>query len=230
MTKRKKSELVDVLIEFAEADRGMLRQLEARFDVAATSEVLVSQTRQARRDATAFDKRDINRNFAYDYGAYAEVKRNLGRLITSGQLPVAMELMKLGSFQVEMSDEGLITEDIEGCLSGRDRITALERPGRECGDRLVHGDACQRPHWLRRRKAPGCAAPAGADVRTAVSPRPDSPPCLPAGYAPAQPSSFQAVSTLDRPDFPVRQEARLARAGASWFCLPTGRTRRTRST
>jgi uncharacterized Zn finger protein len=121
LTKRKKSELVDALIEYAAADRGVLRQLRARFDVAATSEELVSQTRQAIRDATAFDKRDINRNFAYDYGAYAEVKRNLGRLIASGQLPDAMELaldlMKRGSYQVEMSDEGLMTEDIEDCLS-----------------------------------------------------------------------------------------------------------------
>jgi hypothetical protein len=28
-----------------------------------------------------------------------------------------MELMKHGSHQVEMSDEGLMTEDIEGCLN-----------------------------------------------------------------------------------------------------------------
>jgi hypothetical protein len=49
------------------------------------------------------------------------VKRNLGRLIASGQLrlalPLALELMKRGSYQVEMSDEGLMTEDIEDCLS-----------------------------------------------------------------------------------------------------------------
>jgi uncharacterized Zn finger protein len=121
LTKRKKSELLDTLIEFAEADQRVLRELRARFDVTATLEDLVSQTRQAILEATAFDKRDINRNFAYDYGAYAEVKRNLARLIASGQLPVAMELaldlMKRGSYQVEMSDEGLMTEDIQDCLS-----------------------------------------------------------------------------------------------------------------
>src|SRR5262249_14769648 len=59
-------------------------------------------------------------NFAYDYEAYHEVKRNLGRLIGSGQLQLAMqlalELMKQGSCQVEMSDEGLMTPDIEDCL------------------------------------------------------------------------------------------------------------------
>ena len=88
--------------------------------MAATPDEVVAATRQAITDATAFDRRDINRNFAYDYGAYEEVKRNLGRLIDAGQLPLAMrlalELMQQGSNQVEMSDEGLMTQDIEDCL------------------------------------------------------------------------------------------------------------------
>jgi hypothetical protein len=120
LTRRKKSELVDALIDLAQADRGVLRQLNARFDVAASPEELVALTRRAISDATAFDERDINRNFTYDYEAYAEVKRNLGRLIASGQLRLAMqlglELMEHGSYQVEMSDEGLMTDDIEDCL------------------------------------------------------------------------------------------------------------------
>src|SRR3954451_22914296 len=121
LTRRTKAELVDVLIELAEADRGVLRQLSARFDVSATSEGLVARTRQAISDATAYDKRDINRNFDYDDEAYAEVRRNLARLITSGQLrpamQLALELMERGSYQVEMSDEGLMTDDIEECLN-----------------------------------------------------------------------------------------------------------------
>jgi hypothetical protein len=121
LTRRKKTELVDVLMELAEADRGVLRQLTARFDVAATADELVAATRQAIADATHFDKRDINRNFAYDYQAYSEAKRNLGRLIGYGQLRLAMELalelMKCGSYQVEMSDEGMMTEDVETCLN-----------------------------------------------------------------------------------------------------------------
>lgn len=51
----------------------------------------------------------------------ALVKRNLSRLVALGQLRLAMELslelMDQGSYQVEMSDEGLMTEDIEECLS-----------------------------------------------------------------------------------------------------------------
>lgn len=121
LTGRKKAELVDILLQLAQADRGVLRQLTARFDVAATPAELVAATRHAIADATDFDERDINRNFDYDYEAYGEVKRNLGRLIASGHLRSAMqlslELMKQGSYQVEMSDEGMMTGDIEDCLS-----------------------------------------------------------------------------------------------------------------
>jgi hypothetical protein len=120
LTRRKKAELVEVLLELAQADRGVLRQLTARLDVAAAPDELVAATQQAIADATAFDERDSNRNFAYDYEAYHEVKRNLGRLIDAGQLRLAMRLalglMKQGSYQVEMSDEGLMTQDIEDCL------------------------------------------------------------------------------------------------------------------
>jgi hypothetical protein len=121
LSKRKKAELVEVLLELAQADRGILRQLNARFDVAAAPDELVAATRQAIADATDFDERDSNSNFDYDDEAYREVKRNLSRLIDAGQLRLAMqlalELMKQGSYQVEMSDEGLMTADIEDCLN-----------------------------------------------------------------------------------------------------------------
>src|SRR5262249_5610424 len=117
LAKRKKSELVDVLMEPARANRGVLRQLAARFDVATTPDEPGAATRQAIAEATAFDEREINRNFDHDHDAYAEVKRDLGRLIATGQLrpamPLALELMKRGSYQVEMSDEGRMTGDIE---------------------------------------------------------------------------------------------------------------------
>jgi hypothetical protein len=119
--RRTKMELVTVLLELAQADRKILRQLTARFGVAAAPGELEAATRQAIADATAFDERDINRNFDYDYEAYGEVKRNLSRLTASGELrpamQLALELMKEGSYQVEMSDEGLMTDDIEDCLN-----------------------------------------------------------------------------------------------------------------
>jgi hypothetical protein len=136
LTRRKKAELVGVLLELAEADRGILRQLTARFDVAPAPKELVVATRQAIADATDFDERDINHNFDVDYEAYEEVKRNLGRLIALGQLRVAMqmalELMKQGSYQVEMSDEGMMTDDIEDCLSVLIKALAkCDLPGEE---------------------------------------------------------------------------------------------------
>lgn len=119
LARRQKAELIDVLMELAQTDRGVLRQLTGRFDVAAATDELVAATRQAIADATAFDERAINRNFDYDDEAYRDVKRNLGRLIGSGQWRLAMELalerMRQGSHQVAMSDEGLMTEDVEAC-------------------------------------------------------------------------------------------------------------------
>jgi hypothetical protein len=121
LSKQSKAELVDVLLQLAQADRAVLRQLTARFEVAAAPTELVAATRQAIADATDFDQRDMNRNFDYDYAAYEEIKRNLGSLIESGHLrqamQLALELMKQGSEQVEMSDEGMMTDDIEDCLS-----------------------------------------------------------------------------------------------------------------
>jgi hypothetical protein len=120
LSRRTKEELVAALVELAQADRGILRQLTARFDVATAPDELVAATRRAIADATDFDERDINRNFEYDYEAYGEVQRNLGRLIASGQvrpaMQLALDLMKQGSYQVEMSDEGLMTADLEECL------------------------------------------------------------------------------------------------------------------
>jgi hypothetical protein len=64
------------------------------------------------------------------------VKRNLGRLIASGRLrpamPLALELMKRGSYQVEMSDEGLMTEDVEDCLGVViEAVTTFSLPAEE---------------------------------------------------------------------------------------------------
>jgi hypothetical protein len=67
---RSKPELVNALLELAQADRGVLRQLTARFDVAAAPKELVAATRQAIADAADFDEREMNTNFDYDYQAY----------------------------------------------------------------------------------------------------------------------------------------------------------------
>lgn len=121
LAKRRKAELVAVLMELAEEDREILRRLAVHFEVTAPPQALVAATRHAIADATDFDEREINRNFSYDHAAYDEVQRNFVRLIDLGQLRLTMdlslELMERGSYQVEMSDEGLMSDDIEECLA-----------------------------------------------------------------------------------------------------------------
>jgi hypothetical protein len=43
-------------------------------------------------DATAFDARAINCNFDHDYEAFSGASQDLGRLVASGQLRLAMQL------------------------------------------------------------------------------------------------------------------------------------------
>jgi hypothetical protein len=121
LAKSTKGDLLDILVELARDDRNLSRQLCARFKLEVPPEELAAAARLAIADATDFDEREINRNFSYDDAAYDEVKRNLSRLVELEQLPLAMELslelMKQGSYQVEMSDEGMMTADIEECLA-----------------------------------------------------------------------------------------------------------------
>jgi hypothetical protein len=121
LTKATKGDLVEILVELARDNRSFFRQLSAQFQLESPADELAATTRQAIADATDFDEREINRNFDYDYAAYEDVKRNLSRLVALEQLPLAMELslelMKQGSYQVEMSDEGMMTHDIEECLA-----------------------------------------------------------------------------------------------------------------
>jgi len=121
LAKGTKDDLVDILVELARDDRGLFRQLGARFKLEVPPEEVAAAARLVIADATDFDEREINRKFSYDYAAYDEVQRNLSRLVELEQLPLAMELslelMKQGSYQVEMSDEGMMTADIEECLA-----------------------------------------------------------------------------------------------------------------
>jgi hypothetical protein len=87
-----KGDLIDALVEIARNDRAVLRRLTAHFKLHTPLTEFLVETWQAIADATAFDERDINRNFSYDDGAYSHVQRNLQRLIELGQLRPAMEL------------------------------------------------------------------------------------------------------------------------------------------
>lgn len=120
LTKRKKAELVEVLVDVARRDRQIRRQLESRFGVQRPVQDLVASTRYAIADATDFDEREMNYNFAYDHQAYQTVQRNLQRLVKEEcfeqAMDLSLELMSKGSYQVEMSDEGMMTDELEACL------------------------------------------------------------------------------------------------------------------
>lgn len=120
LARHTKGELIDVLVEIARGDRAVLRRLVAHFELRTSLRELLLATRQAITDATDFDERSINHNFSYDDEAYHHVLQNMHRLIEQRQLRPAMglslELMDKGSRQVEMSDEGLMTDDLEACL------------------------------------------------------------------------------------------------------------------
>lgn len=120
LDRRTKKELIDGIVKLAKDDSAAHRWLTAHLKLHMPIKQLLAATRQAIADATAYDERIINNNFAYDYEAYSAVQRNLQILIKAGHLRSAMELslelMEQGSRQVEASDEGLMTEDIEACL------------------------------------------------------------------------------------------------------------------
>lgn len=133
------AELAKALITLAEENHRTLRRLESAFGVALPVPEIVDSTRRAIAEATAFDKRDCNRNFEYDHEAYAAILSELKRLLGEDQLRVAMELalelMDKGSRQMEASDEGQMQDEIEECL--RVVIAAVDQA------------ACLRPDELK---------------------------------------------------------------------------------
>ena len=112
--------MVGVFVELARRDRGIQRELETRFEVEPPVAELIVNTQCAIADATDYDERQINHNFDYDDRAYETIQRNFRSLIEAGRiedvLELSLELMRDGSHQVEMSDEGLMASDIEECL------------------------------------------------------------------------------------------------------------------
>ena len=120
---RTTEELVGVIVKIARSDSRILRQLQNDFGVhdSMDADELVAVTHMAIADATDFDEREMNYNFDYDHDAYETVLRNFKRLVKSDSLSdamqLALELMKQGSYQIEMSDEGMMTDEIKDCLT-----------------------------------------------------------------------------------------------------------------
>jgi hypothetical protein len=120
LKKQTKSELLALLLEACREHDQLRREVEASLSIEKPVDSLVADLKAAISRATDFDERMVNHNFDIDWQAYAEVERGFKKLIQLGEFAavsqLAIRLMKEGSYQVECSDEGLMTDDIESCL------------------------------------------------------------------------------------------------------------------
>ncbi len=120
LRKQTKAELVDLLMATARQHEDVGRELESQLNIDKPVELLLTDAKSAIGRATDFDARMVNHNFDVDWQAYEEVKQGFKKLIKNGQIDevksLALELLKRGSYQVECSDEGMMSDDIEACL------------------------------------------------------------------------------------------------------------------
>ncbi len=120
LRKRTKADLIGMILEIAREHAVVARELEDRLAVEKPVDLLVADVSSAIDRATDFDERMINHNFDVDWQAYADVQKGLSLLVERGDLEnakaLALKLMKDGSYQVECSDEGMMTDDICQCL------------------------------------------------------------------------------------------------------------------
>ncbi len=121
LRKLKKDELIEQFVMLAKHHDDVHRELESTLKIEKPVGLLLSDTSDAIERATNFDERMLNYNFSVDWQAYEEVETGLRKLVQTGHLDeaklLALELMKQGSYQVECSDEGLMSDDIESCLT-----------------------------------------------------------------------------------------------------------------
>ncbi|MGN6544028.1 MAG: hypothetical protein ACTHK7_03190 [Aureliella sp.] len=120
LRKLKKDELVVLLLEASREHESVYRDLETALRIDKPTELLIADVESAIARATHFDGRMLNRNFPVDWKAYREVERGFRELLQRGELEaaqrLAIDLMRKGSYQVECSDEGLMSAEIEQCL------------------------------------------------------------------------------------------------------------------
>jgi hypothetical protein len=118
--KRTKAELVAMILAIAKEHAVVARQLEDRLTIEKPVDLLIADVSSAIVRATDFDERMMNYNFDVDWQAYADVRKGLSQLVKLGLLAdaksLALKLMKDGSYQVECSDEGLMSDEISQCL------------------------------------------------------------------------------------------------------------------
>ncbi|MCA9200820.1 MAG: hypothetical protein KDA87_24950 [Planctomycetales bacterium] len=115
-----KADLVQLVVRLARQRDDVRRELEAALSIEMPAELLISDIKSAIDRATVVNEYQLNDNFDYDSYAYEEVERGFQKLIEFGELDavksLALKLMDQGSYQIECSDEGLMTEEIADCI------------------------------------------------------------------------------------------------------------------
>jgi hypothetical protein len=129
--KQTKAELIEMVMKMAKSHAAVARELEEQLGIEKPVDLLVADVSSAIDRATDFDGREVNYNFDVDWQAFADARKGLRKLVDLGYLDdaklLALKLMRDGSYQVECSDEGLMTDDIEDCL--RPVIRAVKTSG-----------------------------------------------------------------------------------------------------
>ncbi len=118
--KQTKADLVAAILAIAKKHAVVARELEDRLTIDKPVDLLVADVSSAIDRATEFDENMLNHNFDVDWQAYADVQKGLSLLVERGHLAkaksLALKLMNDGSYQVECSDEGLMTDEVCQCL------------------------------------------------------------------------------------------------------------------
>lgn len=119
LRKRTKAGLIAMILAIAKEHAVVARELEDWLNIEKPVDLLVADISSAIDRATDFDER-LRNNFDVDWQAYADVQKGLSLLVELGRLAeaksLALQLMKDGSYQVECSDEGLMSDEICECL------------------------------------------------------------------------------------------------------------------
>jgi hypothetical protein len=120
LCRKTKADLIEMILLIAKDHAVVARDLEGRLEVKKPVDLIVADVSSSIDRATDFDERMMNYNFDVDWVAYADIRKGLSQLVALGHVEdaksLALKLMKDGSYQVECSDEGLMTDDISECL------------------------------------------------------------------------------------------------------------------
>jgi hypothetical protein len=113
-------EIIELVLRLAGEEKSCTWALERVLGLDKPIALIVHDVEVAIKLATKVDELQLNHNFDYDWQAYEAIQVGLVQLIEKNALDeakaLALKLMCAGSYQIECSDEGLMREEIEGCL------------------------------------------------------------------------------------------------------------------